>query len=693
MSGTIANERLADIYGSANLTVDNKLTISAADKDSTGFVIGLSVMDNAQVSVAEGTIITINSTSQSAMSDDMQTRYGIYLHGDAQADLGQNSLVSIGSVVDGGFVAGACLDGNTRLTGHAIKLNLNNKAGDAHGLYVFSGNNNLIFDQLEIISDGQNTKGDAFSSGIFSYLFDDGRTSLKARDLEITTVGTIGATAIDSYGAITIENEGQTILKASATEATSSNAYGINAIGTQKGDIDMTFGALTIDSLGAYNATGIAFEAAGEGDEISAQSLAITALGEHDSYGINWKQGRVVVARSLDVNVMGKQYAKGMEALNGARLEVGKDQPQGFTTIATTGDRSYGIDIGRGESGADFFNKTIITAQSTGKQAFGVFFRSELGNGSTPMTGKVAFHNGLTVAVTGGTDDNKAIYVHGPGAEFIVENGLEAVAEETAVFARGSDAQTATTATINQKSGTTQILSKNRAVWAYGNAKIDVGGDVVQVKGKILSVGTAEGTGVVNANFTSSESYLTGTTSNKSYADVTTDGIVNLSFASGACWNVTGNSVLNTLSLDDAAIDLTQDDNQYSRLDIAELKGSGTFRMDVDIDGHQNDTIFVGSSTEGASSHKLVIASSGNASADKSAVLITAAAGSKVDFALRNTVAGEAIDLGNYRYELVHNEDSKGNQEWSLAKAGLSPSAEAVLAMAGSGAQTAQFLG
>ena len=86
------------------------------------------------------------------------------------------------------------------------------------------------------------------------------------------------------------------------------------------------------------------------------------------------------------------------------------------------------------------------------------------------MTGTVAFHNGLYVEAIGGTDQNRAISAHGAGSLFLVENGLTAKAEDTAVFAQGTDDK-ATVVSINEAGGVTLIESDKRAVWAYGSAE------------------------------------------------------------------------------------------------------------------------------------------------------------------------------------------------------------------------------
>lgn len=694
---TISNNWIVDVFG--NLTVNNELNISASDSDATGYVVGLGVTGEASVVVAEGTTINLQSTVTEP-TDEVFTRYGVNLDAEAFADLGNQSLVTISSAIDNGRIGGSYLSDSSEMTGGSLEMRLTNTSGISYGIEFGASDNQVSFDRLIISATGERSVDNngvwAEGIGIVSLKndTDEGRTTVSVGDLSITAAGTDAAVALYSDGAITVRDNDQTTLIVTVT-ADESNAWGISATARKDGDVDMLFGDLGITATGAYNANGIDLYAEGTvSNAISAKSLTINATGSNDAYGINMDDGDVSVGGNTNIVAKGGDHVKGVMALSGGHVTFGKEDPQGTSQIETTGNYSYGIDIGRGDSEAEFFNKAVICAESTGKQAFGVYLRTD----SQQMTGTVAFHNGLYVEAIGGTDQNRAISAHGAGSLFLVENGLTAKAEDTAVFAQGTD-DNATVVSINEAGGVTLIESDKRAVWAYGSAEITVGGDVVQMQGDILSVGTADGVGVINAQFSSSDSYLTGKVSNKRYAAVTTDGIANLTFSSGARWNLTDTSSLNTLSLDNGTVDMTQDGQGYSQLEIDDLNGSGVFRMDVDVDNEKNDLILVhgGVTThrpsDEVSSHVVEVASSGKASADASGVMIHSDAGVAVNFALRETSAGAKVDLGNYLYELVRKDNVvEGGYDWRLEKAGISPSAEAVAAMAGSGAQTAQYL-
>lgn len=193
------------------------------------------------------------------------------------------------------------------------------------------------------------------------------------RDLEIDAGGTDFASAITAYGAMTLDNSGKTVLRATASGTDGSNAYGIEAEGYQDGDIAMHFGTLAITAESGTNSTGISLSSDEGSNTIAAKSLAITATGAGNADGIIMNGGQMTVEGAMHIASKGGERAKGISMLYGGQLDVGKSDPAGTTLIETRGDFSYGIDIGRGDSGATFHNKTVITAESTKEQAFGVY--------------------------------------------------------------------------------------------------------------------------------------------------------------------------------------------------------------------------------------------------------------------------------------------------------------------------------
>ena len=711
-ASTIGNNSLVTVAESGSLSADN-VNIYADDSDTTGWVNGIWVRGPGSVQVTEGTTIILDSTATSPAGQ--YQRIGVYLNGGATAGLGKESLVQIGTRIDGGFIYGAYLASGSTMTGGNLDMRLNNTADYTYGVYSYAGDNVVSFDSLHItLPDADESESGKVSIPTYGYGFYtdlDTNMTVDVEELNVNVSGSKAATGIYSRGGFTLQNNRTTVLTVTAT-GSANNAYGIDVYSDSERGVNMDFGTLEITADGVYGATGIRVEN-GTNQTITADSLVVTATGDtNDAYGVEiYDSWKMTVDGNANITADGGEDAKGVRLQRGAELLVGK----GASRITTTGHTSYGIEVR--DSKSTFSDYAEITAQWRGQvaettrqdgQAIGVYVYSE----SRQTQSTATFSNGLKVTAIGGPDVNSAIRATGFDSNVEIINGLWAEAEDKAVWASGTSRSAMTEITINQDGGLTHIESDNLALWTYGNAAINVGGDAVQIEGDVFAGSTTAGSGAIVATFDSIDSWLTGKVSNKAedsrkVADTLTEivsitndaGVANLTFSSGARWNLTDTSSLSTLSLDNGTVDMTQDGQGYSQLEIDDLNGSGIFRMDVDVDNEKNDLILVhgGIATPGpsneVSSHVVEVASSGKASADASGVMIHSDAGVAVNFALRETSAGAKVDLGNYLYELVRNDNVvEGGYDWRLEKAGISPSAEAVAAMAGSGAQTAQYL-
>ena len=246
------------------------------------------------------------------------------------------------------------------------------------------------------------------------------------------------------------------------------------------------------------------------------------------------------------------------------------------------------------------------------------------------------------------------------------------------------------------------------ALGAFANGTINVNLSkndqrIVQIENDMI---VTDG-GAINANFTNANSHFIGTT--KNYVDVqpgATDGEMNLSFKNGAYWRVTeSNSQVVALTLENSNLYLNQnssgEDSTLTRdnainLKLSELAGNnGLFFMRTSLEETYGDSVSIENAT---GQHKLMLSSSGTnptkAATDRA--LVTQNEGDAT-FSLAN--ANGVIDLGNYVYSLNSRIGSDGSTQWYLATDSanpdveqLSPSANAVLALAGSGSQTTQFL-
>lgn len=216
---------------------------------------------------------------------------------------------------------------------------------------------------------------------------------------------------------------------------------------------------------------------------------------------------------------------------------------------------------------------------------------------------------------------------------------------------------------------------------------------------------TAGDGGKIKANFSNQNSHFYGTAVTS--PGVNDLGTIELSFSNGATWRLSkSNTHPVDLTLSDSAVvylnrnsegqlkELAEENS--SMLTLSSLSGSGLFHLSTAVDGAYGDSIYVHS---GDGEYGLMIQGTGEEPISDALdrALVTVEEGS-VSMVLANE--GGVVDLGNYVYGLA-SRDTGSATEWFLtnqttdAPTGeqvLSPSATAVLALAGSGTQVSQFL-
>lgn len=197
-------------------------------------------------------------------------------------------------------------------------------------------------------------------------------------------------------------------------------------------------------------------------------------------------------------------------------------------------------------------------------------------------------------------------------------------------------------------------------------------------------------------------------------------GVTNLTFSDKAFWQVPKNNTLHgTLTLNDGIVYLgatpetrSGDTNpDFVTLKVDALKGSGgLIHMRTDIDLDKTDQLIV---KQGTGAHSLMVKSLGTEPSKQAmdSFLVQELDGDGA-YALAND--GGKVDVGTYLYTLEKRDSAAeaGATEWYLVRAGkdpvtppspedpvtpgedpiLSPTAEAVVAMAGMGAQNALYL-
>ena len=188
-----------------------------------------------------------------------------------------------------------------------------------------------------------------------------------------------------------------------------------------------------------------------------------------------------------------------------------------------------------------------------------------------------------------------------------------------------------------------------------------------QVQGNITAQNSSGEAASVAISFNTAASSLTGASA------IADSSSLALTFGNKARWNMTENSRVSELALDDGVVDLTWGSATPGArmLNIESLTGSGTFNVNTDIDADASDQIII---REGAGQHRLLVAASGKdpsrEAMDNFIVQQQAGSGS---FTLAN--AGGQVEQGLYFYQLAERTGQNG-QEWYLERVSSDPAPE-----------------
>lgn len=220
----------------------------------------------------------------------------------------------------------------------------------------------------------------------------------------------------------------------------------------------------------------------------------------------------------------------------------------------------------------------------------------------------------------------------------------------------------------------------------------------ISLKGK--QIANIKGDLTISNKRGSIDLYLSGSAGNESiFQGLTkvgassTEAKINLSFVKGAKWILPDNNDLQgTLTLDDGVVDFgVASQDPVKILTVDNLTGNnGMLRMRTD--GVRFDQ-FVAKNANG--SHGIMVESIGvEPSTGALDTFLVQTQNGNASFSLANP--GAKVDLGVYNYTLADRETDQGH-EWFLNRSqdvdpDLSPTAEAVVAMAGMGAQNALYL-
>jgi len=149
------------------------------------------------------------------------------------------------------------------------------------------------------------------------------------------------------------------------------------------------------------------------------------------------------------------------------------------------------------------------------------------------------------------------------------------------------------------------------------------------------------------------------------------ENVASLGLDSGARWNMVEDANVAKLTMAGGSVRFGEKD-QYQRLTLGELSGSGTFVMDADFSTGQTDFLEITGRADGQ--HVLAVGSSGAEPGSANSLQLVHAAAGDAQFSLRDG----PVDLGAFSYSLVQ----RGN-DWFLDGASkvISPGTASVLAL------------
>ncbi|QHF03975.1 autotransporter outer membrane beta-barrel domain-containing protein [Pseudomonas asturiensis] len=140
----------------------------------------------------------------------------------------------------------------------------------------------------------------------------------------------------------------------------------------------------------------------------------------------------------------------------------------------------------------------------------------------------------------------------------------------------------------------------------------------------------------------------------------------------GSQWTMVDNASVENLTMNGGVVQLG-DPAAFYTLSVANLSGSGTFKMDVDFGAAQTDYIDITGSATG--SHQLLIGSTGSDPTTDTSLHVVHAEAGDASFSL----VGGRVDLGTWSYDLI----KKDENDWYLdaTTRTIGPAPQTILAL------------
>ena len=588
------------------LKVNGKIDIEITDDASNASTHSYTGLDiyGGKIMAADGFNVTIDSTAAAGSGN----KYGIY--------------ENVGDMI----------------LGKDSHITIDTKIGDAYGIFVEDGYGDtvLLGGKLQI-DINQNNENTATEKAYGYYTKPNPNTDFAFEEVNIAvkSLNEAGGMYIETaggnhntYGKVWYHNNGDTFVKPYAgtenkklvikAEAVNGVAFGVRTVAVSDGN--------DINSL------------------LFSEDANITAAGKTEAYGFDIGSSfDVEIGQALDIDVAAEDKAIGMQMCGNARYyDSNSFKSSGVNTIKATATEgtAKGIYVFTGigdeynnpcygSSSVDMGDGTV-NVEAVGKTgAYGI----EIGGPS----GSSGTFGDAVVTATAASGNAYGVYSHENNATVTFNEGLKV----------NADAVNGTAYALKADDGSTITTSKTTT-------------DAVQLIGD-LSVQNA---GKLNVFLNTADSFPSGS----SKKDNNANSKLNLAFAAGSKWQMTGSSQVDDLTVGKGTvIDMSGDKGANSTLSVENLKGSGAeFIMDVNKDGH--DALLVNTSSENGN-HTV------NLNVENTEALKQLAASDTALFSTANAetkfTVGELFGHGLYEYsaDLQSKVGDDGKIQWYVANA------------------------
>ena len=597
---------LRESGSSKQLKVDGKIDIAITDDASNTSTHRYTGLNmyGGKIEAADGFNVTINSTAATGSGN----KYGIY--------------ENVGDMI----------------LGKDSHITIDTKIGDVYGIYVEDGYGDtvLLGGKLQI-DINQNNEDTATEKAYGFYTKPNPNTDSVFTELNIAvkSLNEAGGMYIETdqgnnnnYGQVWYHNNGDTFVKPYAdakNEKLVIKAEAVNGV---------AFGVRTVAGSNV----------SGRNSKLFSENAKITAAGKTEAYGFDIGSSfDIEIGQALDIDVAAEDKAIGMQMGGCAAVgDTNTFKSSGVNTIKATATEgaAKGIYVFTGigdeynnpcygSSSVDMGDGTV-NVEAVGKTgAYGI----EIGGPS----GSSGTFGDAVVTATAASGNAYGVYSHENNATVTFNEGLKV----------NADAVNGTAYALKADDGSTITTSKTTT-------------DAVQLIGD-LSVQNA---GKLNVFLNTADSFLSGS----SKKDNNANSKLNLAFAAGSKWQMTGGSQVDDLTVGKGTvIDMSGDKGANSTLSVENLKGSGAeFIMDVNKDGH--DALLVNTSSENGN-HTV------NLNVENTEALKQLAASDTALFTTANAetkfTVGELFGHGLYEYsaDLQSKVGDDGKIQWYVANA------------------------